>query len=608
MTSLELKHLIDELGFLNGSRIDKIYHCGRELRIKLYALQKGTCTLLAAPGRLYLTEKKGEMPEATNFAMVLRKYLTGKRLESLQQYKFDRIVEMKIGRHILISEFFHKGNHILCDSSYMIIMPMVSQKWKDREILPRKKYIFPFSCDIRESGIFNMLKTEQKIEGLLHTNGFGSYAKEILQSSNVPNKPCSELSDEEAERVYAAIQELLKRRREPKVVYEKGNLVDAIPFDISIYKEHEKQRFETFSQALDVYFENEKQKKDPVKEKAKVIIKKQEEAIEKFREEEKLLERKIMLLNNNYAHVDMLLNSVLSAKKSRKTDASEMRQFSEIQKPADEYTIDMRRGVISLTIEGQLIELKFNEPLSKALNGMYERLKKIRRKKISAAKHAGKMTERTEKKERIEEKKMWYHKYRYFTTSDGFLVVAGKDERTNEDLIKKHVMPSDIILHAEITGAPFTVIKADKEVSEQAIKEAATFAACFSKAWAMGLGSVDVYWIKPEQVSKSAPSGEHIGKGAFMIHGKKNYIKNVRLGLCVGITENGKIIVSPKDAAIKHAKYYVALCPGNEHDLGKKIKRRFETMSSAVMKECIKKIKPGEMVSRIPSGRGEILQ
>ncbi len=95
------------------------------------------------------------------------------------------------------------------------------------------------------------------------------------------------------------------------------------------------------------------------------------------------------------------------------------------------------------------------------------------------------------------ENKEWYEKFRWFTSSDGFLVVAGKDTVSNEVLIKKYTTQEDVVFHAEITGAPFVVIKAEgKPISEQALREAGEFAASFSRAWRENAGSVDVYWVK----------------------------------------------------------------------------------------------------------------
>ncbi len=603
MTSLDLKHLIDELDFLQGARVDKIYHYDRELRIKLYVPQMGNFALLIGPGKMYITDKNEEMPDASNFAMFLRKHLKGKKLEALEQYKFDRVAGLKIGEHILIAEFFHKGNFILCDENYKILMPMEFQRWKDRELISKKDYIFPKSTDIRKKEDFELAaNNDQKIEAFLHTNGFGLYAKEILLTSKVENKKCSELSNDEKSRVHAAMTRLLSAQRDPQVIL-KEIPVDAVPFAMEIYKGEKKKKFESFSKALDYYYEKTEKKEDRQEGKKEAVVKKQHEAVEKMEKEEKELERKIMLINNRYAAIEYLLNSIKEAKKKHNWGEVKNKFENEIQ------NIDTKKGVIVLRLHDQLIDFKVNTNLRKTLNDMYSRIKKIKRKKESAARHIGKALIKEEKKSRPKgEQKMWYHKYRHFITSEGFLVVAGKDEQTNENLVKKHTMPSDIVLHAEITGAPFTVIKTDKEVSDQAIKEAAIFAACYSKAWPMGLGSVDVYWVKPEQVSKDAPSGEYLRKGSFVIKGRKNYIRNVELRICVGITEEGNLITAPHDSIIRNAKYYVTLFPGDNKEIGKKVKRKLETMLPAVLKERLKSIKPGEIESRIPSRKGEIMQ
>ena len=64
--------------------------------------------------------------------------------------------------------------------------------------------------------------------------------------------------------------------------------------------------------------------------------------------------------------------------------------------------------------------------------------------------------------------KEWFEKFRHFTTSDGFLVVAGKDTVSNEVLIKKYTKQEDVVFHAEITGSPFVVVKAEGKPDKRA--------------------------------------------------------------------------------------------------------------------------------------------
>jgi predicted ribosome quality control (RQC) complex YloA/Tae2 family protein len=162
--------------------------------------------------------------------------------------------------------------------------------------------------------------------------------------------------------------------------------------------------------------------------------------------------------------------------------------------------------------------------------------------------------------------KQWYEKFRWFTTSDGFLVVAGKDVVSNEVLIKKYTKQEDVVFHAEITGSPFVVIKTEgKEPSEAALKESAEAAAAYCRAWRENAGTADVYWVKVDQLSKSGPSGESIPHGAFFVVGKRNWYKNTPLRIAVGIClgEQTSFVGGPIDSVKAKTKNYFVIQPGD---------------------------------------------
>jgi predicted ribosome quality control (RQC) complex YloA/Tae2 family protein len=164
------------------------------------------------------------------------------------------------------------------------------------------------------------------------------------------------------------------------------------------------------------------------------------------------------------------------------------------------------------------------------------------------------------------ENKEWFEKFRWFTSSDGFLVVAGKDTVSNEVLVKKYTAQEDVVFHAEISGAPFVVVKAEgKTVGEQALHEAGEFAASFSRAWRENAGSADVYWVKVDQLSKSGPSGESVPHGAFAVVGRRNWMRNIPLRTAVGIIVNEKTsyVGGPVNAVKTKTKAYVVLSPGD---------------------------------------------
>ncbi len=253
------------------------------------------------------------------------------------------------------------------------------------------------------------------------------------------------------------------------------------------------------------------------------------------------------------------------------------------------------------------IEIDLNKPIYEQISEFFEKLRKLKEKRERLIKRIEELKKKLEevkkegqkRKEIKKEKKEWYENFRWFITSDGFLVVAGKDALTNEILIKKYMEDKDIVLHADIVGSPFGLIKTKgKEVSESTIKEAAKFVASYSRAWREGLYAMEVYWVYPNQVSKKAPSGEYLPKGAFMIYGKKNYL-TVNLEVAIGVDSEGNIIHGVPESLDKYAKRYVVLIPGNKK--ADFLVKKISNFLGVKDKESLEEIKRW-----IPYGVGEI--
>jgi predicted ribosome quality control (RQC) complex YloA/Tae2 family protein len=170
--------------------------------------------------------------------------------------------------------------------------------------------------------------------------------------------------------------------------------------------------------------------------------------------------------------------------------------------------------------------------------------------------------EKPQIRKRVQRK--WYEKYRWFFSSDGFLVLGGKDATTNEMLVKKHLEQNDVVFHADIQGAPFFIVKNphNQPVPDSTRLQAAQAAASYSKIWSRGMGSADVYEIRPEQVSKTPPAGEYLPKGAFMIYGAKIWHKNVEVKVAVGIID-GAIIGGPVAAVSSATREFVIVQVGD---------------------------------------------
>ncbi|MEM4348396.1 MAG: NFACT RNA binding domain-containing protein [Candidatus Anstonellaceae archaeon] len=138
---------------------------------------------------------------------------------------------------------------------------------------------------------------------------------------------------------------------------------------------------------------------------------------------------------------------------------------------------------------------------------------------------------------KMKRKKDWYEKYHWFFTSEKKLVVAGRDAKQNDQLVLSVMKGQDLFFHADIQGAPATILFDGKNSSEQEKRETAQFAASHSSAWKIGAASVDVYFVQKEQLSKAAHGG-YVGKGGFAISGKREWIRAVPLGLAIVAQEN----------------------------------------------------------------------
>jgi predicted ribosome quality control (RQC) complex YloA/Tae2 family protein len=300
-------------------------------------------------------------------------------------------------------------------------------------------------------------------------------------------------------------------------------------------------------------------------------------------------------------------------------------------------SFDARNLVVNVCVDGLAFGLDLRRSLFENAARFYERGKRSRQR-LEGAKSAledsrrksadveGRMREAerleharpaeavVELEKRRVKRREWFEKFRWFVSSDGFLVVAGKDATSNEVLIKKHTEKDDVVFHADIVGAPFVVVKTEgKKPSEQCLKEAAEFAAAFSRAWREGFGSVDVYWAKPEQLSKGGPSGESVGHGAFVVRGERNWMRGTPLRLAIGVRaeQDGTVgVVGGPVSAIKSmTSVYVAVMPGdiNSKELFKRILKDLSGKAPRELRQSMKS-SVEDVREFIPYGKGRILE
>jgi predicted ribosome quality control (RQC) complex YloA/Tae2 family protein len=259
------------------------------------------------------------------------------------------------------------------------------------------------------------------------------------------------------------------------------------------------------------------------------------------------------------------------------------------------------------------IELQLDKTIDENATLYFEKSKKARKKILGIKKAVIAQNKKREKDKPIVKKvsvrkQKWFEKYRWFFTSDGFLVVGGKNAVQNEEIVKKRMKKEDLYFHAEVYGAPhcFLQVKDDKgrikQPLEQSMKEAAEFAVTFSKAFEQKLSQADAYNVKPEQVSKKAPSGQSMGTGAFMIYGERNWFKNSAVNCAIGYNQKEKILMSgPVTAVRKKCIRVFELKQGNteKNKTAKELQKKFKDKGLAFTNS--------EILSLLPNGSFDIV-
>ncbi|MEK9652017.1 MAG: ribosome rescue protein RqcH [Poseidonia sp.] len=226
-------------------------------------------------------------------------------------------------------------------------------------------------------------------------------------------------------------------------------------------------------------------------------------------------------------------------------------------------------------------------------SGAVQALEETERKLKRARKNEEKQKASGKLKRLKRSKRMWFEQHRWGMTEGGHLLIGGKDAKGNDAVVKKHLSGDDLYFHADLHGAPSCSWRAsqgfvlddrrpphlppdipayrlvdklpDGNASEQALEQAATLALCWSRAWNGGGAHGTVYSVKPAQVSKSAQTGEFVGKGAFVIRGQRTWYKDMDVRLAIGIIAvNGVplVVTGTPSFIMERCPRYAVLAPG----------------------------------------------
>jgi predicted ribosome quality control (RQC) complex YloA/Tae2 family protein len=677
-TSFDTAAAVRELqSKITHSRLSNIYQFDpKTFLFKLHKPEVEQLNLIMESGRrIHLTSyniEKPEMPPA--FCMALRSHLRNASLESVEQYEFERVVFFSFmtgeGKIRLILELFGEGNMIVVGKNDEILQALIYKRMRDRSILRGEGFSFapssarnPLVTSKKElsEGLIAM-KEAEIVRALTRTIGIGGiYAEEVLLRANIEKSmPCSALNEKKLDAVYNELNAMLKQVNEgvlePCIVLDKEDgFLDVSPLRLRIYAEQgmKFQLYSDFNQSLDEFFvritavqkatsgievDDLRREADRLKR----IIEEQQQTIAAAEKQSEMDKGSGDVIYAHSQEIQSLLDTFSIARQSGIEFSQTAQEIISKNKTGENksnflQSFDARRRLAKVKIDGCEFVLDIRKNLYENAAAYYEQSKHARQK-ITGAKAAleeshRNLTEVEFKIAKVEtldkarpaetiealvkrkiRHKEWFEKFRWFVSSDGFLIVAGKDSVSNEVLIKKHTEKNDVVFHGDITGAPFVVVKTgEKEPNERVLYEAAEFAAAFSRGWREGYASIDVYWVKPEQLTKTPQPGEFVPHGAFVVAGKRNWMRNTALTTSIGAilmeNKNVEFVGGPLEAVKAKTNVYLTLAPG--HLEGKEFfKRIIATLAKQFPKdsqERIFKTSIEEIREFVPYGSGRIV-
>jgi predicted ribosome quality control (RQC) complex YloA/Tae2 family protein len=630
LSSFDIYVIVAELQDLRGCYVEKIYQLSRDeilLKVQQTSTNRKEQLFIRNKELLCLTQRQFDAPEKPSvFAMTLRKYLLNGKISAITQHEFDRIITITIGRkegdYTFVCELFSNGNIILLNPEGRIIRPLVKQEWATRVVksgelyVPPPAQVNPFTMTMETfQGIIKLGKKDLVRTLATGTNLSGLYAEELCARARVDKHlKSNEVTEEIIQRLYHELTGFLEAFRNHSftlmLVKKNDVVVDIIPVPFQSYEGMDFEPVPNFNRCLDSIVtartgEKPQEKKGEKKiEKLRRQLLSQQQLYEEFHKNITMKKLEGDLLYEHYQSLDPLLQNIrVLLKQKEKNELMQHILSNPIVRKFDPTENELLVVLKDKDGTPRDIALDFRKTVSENAQQKYEEGKKLQEKAHGAQEAMQQARGQLEilkesdlveeKKEKKREKTWWFEKYRWFIATEGNLVIAGRDVASNELVVKKHLSKGDRYAHADIHGAPSVVIKSSGvndeplPISEKTLIEACHFAASFSRAWNQ-FGEAQAYWVLPEQVSKTPESGEYVPKGAFIIRGKRNYVRctlEVAVGL-VQVREQVKLMGGPPQAVEARAKQFMVLRPGilKKSSIAQQLSNEFKVSTDEVEK------------------------
>lgn len=680
LTAVDIAVLTGELAAITDAYVDKVYRYDEDLfRFRMRHFDHGRVELLLQVGelkRLHLADP-ANVPEAPGrppqFAKMLRNRIGGAQLTAVHQYAFDRIVELEFDRPdsstTIVAELFGDGNVVVLDANGQVIDSVRTVRLRSRTVAPGTSYEYPdaqhspfaipwepFREEMRDSeaDLVRTLATQLSLGG--------TYAEEVCARADVDgNRPVESATQSHLEALHRSLAEIERDIEagevDPRVYYEDDRRVDVVPFPLAQHADRDFETFGRFTDAVEDYFSNFTHEEEFTDAEADLeeelarqrrMIEQQESAIDRFEEQAAETREAAESLYANYDVVDDVLDTIRSARKAGRSWGKIEETLTEAAEAGNDRaalieSIDGEMGTVTLTVGDHSPTLRVEQSVEQNATRLYETAKEIEDKRdgaksaledsraeLARLQASDPMEEPSEPDDAddptdwtarasipVRKNEQWYEQFRWFHTSDNFLVIGGRNADENEALVKKYLEPGDRFVHTTAHGGPATILKAtgpsertrEVDFPDQTLFEAAQFAVSYSSVWKSGQFGGDAYHVGPDQVSKTPESGETLEKGGFVIRGDREFIENVPVGVAVGIKcePETRVIGGPPEAIEPRAATSIRVEPGRfaQGDVANRMYRRFrETFADTAF---VRKVaSPDKIQEFLPPGTSQI--
>ncbi|MDA4114052.1 MAG: NFACT family protein [Thaumarchaeota archaeon] len=566
LSGLEVRVLVKELGALKGGYLSNIHSLGEAQIFRIKKSGGEDTSLVVSPKYgVWITEKPAQTV-TDEFTTSLRQELLRLKLEDVSQFDLDRVVFFRFSKGEeqlqLILELMPPGNIILTDARGRIVLSLRESKGLQRSILRGRIYAPPPQSrgspeNADEASLAESFAREKTV-GRALGRGLSlprRYVDEILARASLAQDDPTPVPAEKLREISEIVRTIIAGLESPSPSLVKSE--DSVELmAVTPTRGEVMETATTMSRLADKVFSPLLLEEESTPER---------EDNQQAREFEVTLERLEKQTSDLTQRAAGLREAALAVRAASSPDELAVA----LARPAVDQTLraELKPEISVAAISSML----FDE--AKGAEAEIRRIQEVEATLRSRLHRAQKLAPKAKVLVVTRANKEWYEKFRWFFTTEGKLAVGGRDAQSNTILVKKHLVEGDVAYHADLFGSPFFILKGGAEQTSDEVRQVAQATVAFSSAWKTGLAAADAFWVTPDQVSTTAPSGEFLAKGSFAIRGKKNFATKNPVEVAVGVDSKGRVMAGPEEALIRLSRAHLTLIPSREKssDTAKKV-------------------------------------